>query len=246
MKTYKCLIVEDEPLAHQVLESYIAKVPFLQLVGQAYTAFEAYEKLAEHQIDLIFCDIQMPLVSGIEFLRSLPNRPQVIITTAFNEYALEGFDLDVIDYLLKPIAFERFLRAIRKIKDINIQSFSEMKSESQLVEKNDLENYIFVKEDGNFVKVMYEDIVYIEGMKDYVKIFTTTKTIVSYLTLKKIEDTFPKSCFIRIHKSYFVNINRILAIKGNMIETNNQTQIPIGMQYREQVFEKIGPSILLR
>lgn len=246
MKTYKCLIVEDEPLAHQVLESYIAKVPFLELAGQAYTAFEAYEKLAENNIDLIFCDIQMPLVTGIEFLRSLPNRPQVIITTAYNEYALEGFDLDVLDYLLKPISFERFLRAIRKIQNLSVSNFSEIKPETIDTDKGEAEAYIFVKEDGNYIKILLDNIVYIEGMKDYVKIFTKDKTIVSYLTLKKIEETFPKNSFIRIHKSYFVSVSKINAIRGNMIETTTQTQIPIGMQYRDAVFDKIGPSILIR
>jgi two-component system, LytTR family, response regulator len=248
MKKYNCLIVEDEPLAQKVLESYIQKIPFLELKAQAYTAFEAYDELSKNRIDLLFCDIQMPMVTGIEFLRSLPTKPEIIMTTAFHEYAFDGFELDVIDYLLKPISFERFLRAIRKIKGLNNASFSEDKSKVPETEKVKVENedYVFVKEDGNYVKILFDDIYFIEGMKDYVKIFTKNKTIVSYLTLKKIEETFPKHLFIRIHKSYLVSLNKINAIKGNMIETINQVQIPVGMQYKDSVFDKIGPNILLR
>jgi DNA-binding LytR/AlgR family response regulator len=198
----------------------------------------------------------MPQISGLEFLKSLPNRPQVIMTTAFHQYAHEGFELDVTDYLLKPIAFERFLRAIQKVKekleakDVLIQSRNQPQntiSVNHQTTKPPLhENHIFVKEDGNLVKVLFDEIQYVEAMKDYVKIYVQNRFIVTYLTMKKMEESLPESIFARIHKSYIANLTHINGISGNMLGLRSKVQIPIGMLYREGLLSKLGEQIVVR
>jgi two-component system, LytTR family, response regulator len=250
VKLINCLILEDEPIAQEIIETYIGRIPFLHLVAKASNAIEAYEKLKGNQIDLIFCDIQMPQISGLEFLKSLPNRPQVIMTTAFHQHAHEGFELDVTDYLLKPIAFERFLRAIHKAKEKFDAKhlIGQLQKEPVVVQEQKApeENHIFVKEDGKLIKVLFDDILYVEGMKDYVKIYITNRFIVTYLTMKKMEENLPQSLFVRIHKSYIVNQPKIQSINGNMLMLDSKVQLPIGMQYREHVLSKIGIRLLLR
>lgn len=259
MRKIRCLIVEDEPIAQEIIENFIERLPFLELVAKANNVFEAYDELSRSIIDLIFCDIEMPQISGLEFLKSLPQRPQVIMTTAFHQYAHEGFELDVTDYLLKPIAFERFLRAIQKVKErfeakeiLNQQrkenvepSLHKADDEVSLARPN-VEGAIFVKEDGNLVKVYFSDIQYIEAMKDYVKIYVENRFIVTYLTMKKMEETLPDSTFARVHKSYIANLTKIKGISGNMLGLLSNVQIPIGMQYRELLLERLGSQIVVR
>lgn len=259
MKKIRCLIVEDEPIAQEIIENFIGRLPFLELVAKANNVFEAYNELSRGIIDLIFCDIEMPQISGLEFLKSLPQRPQVIMTTAFHQYAHEGFELDVTDYLLKPIAFERFLRAIQKVKErfeakeiLNQQrkenvepSLPKAGDEVSLTRPN-AEGSIFVKEDGNLIKVQLSDIQYIEAMKDYVKIYIENRFIVTYLTMKKMEETLPDATFARVHKSYIANLTKIKGISGNMLGLLSNVQIPIGMQYRELLLERLGSQIVVR
>lgn len=247
MKQINCLILEDEPIAQDILEEFIGKVSFLTLVAKASNAIEAYGFLRNVQVDLIFCDIQMPQISGMEFLKSLPSRPQVVMTTAFHQHAHEGFELDVADYLLKPIAFERFLRAVNKVKErLEVKEMLTKAPEVKIETKPIAEPYIFVKEDGKIVKVMFDEIQYVEGMKDYVKIYLQHRFIVTYLTMKKMEESLPVSHFVRCHKSYIVHLHKVKGIEGNMIMLESKTQLPIGMQNREEVLSRISPQLVIR
>ncbi len=254
MNKITCLIVEDEPIAQDIIENFIGRLPFLELVGNVGNVFDAYEVLSRQAVDLIFCDIEMPQISGLEFLKSLSNRPQVIMTTAFHQYAHEGFELDVTDYLLKPIAFERFLRTVHKVKEkidaknILSQSRAEAKipSPATTTASQSAEDHIFVKENGDLVKVFLADIQYVEAMKDYVKIYIQDRFIVTYLTMKKMEESLPEDTFLRIHKSYITNLKHIKGISGNMLGMISNTQIPIGMQYRDGLLSKIGHQMVMR
>ena len=250
----RCLIVEDEPIAQDIIENFIGRLPFLELAAKVGNVFEAYEVLSRQTIDLIFCDIEMPQISGLEFLKSLSQRPQVIMTTAFHQYAHEGFELDVTDYLLKPIAFERFLRAVHKVKEKfdarNLLSQNQAQTTPQhpttTTPQFSPDDHIFVKEDGNLIKVFLTDIQYVEAMKDYVKIYVQDRFIVTYLTMKKMEESLPEDGFLRIHKSYIANLRQIRGISGNMLGLISKTQIPIGMQYREGLLAKIGHQMVIR
>jgi two-component system LytT family response regulator len=227
----RCLVIDDEPLAQNVLETYIKKVHFLTLVAKCENAVDAFDVLQNENIDLIFSDIHMPEVNGIEFIKSLKNSPFVIFTTAFSEYALEGFNVDAVDYLMKPVAFDRFLKSVNKVKQLT-SSGQSAKSEAL--------SYLFVKEDYKLVKVNFHEIFYIEGMKDYVKIFTTAKMTITHITMKRLEELLPKEKFLRTHKSFIVSLDAIKAVNGNTIEMANNSKIPIGLQYREIVMKALN------
>jgi len=226
----KCLIIDDEPLAQNIIETYIQRISYLTLVAKCENALDAFDVVQNQHIDLVFCDIQMPQVTGIEFIKSLKKTPFVIFTSAFPEYAIEGFNVDAVDYLLKPISFDRFLRSIHKVKSLYNtppgQTPAPAKSESQT-------GHLFVKEDYKLVRINHANILYIEGMKDYVKIFTVNRMVITHITMKRLEELLPKDRFFRIHKSFIVRFDAIQAINGNTIEMVNNFQIPIGLQYRE-------------
>ncbi|MFN0276881.1 MAG: LytR/AlgR family response regulator transcription factor [Chitinophagales bacterium] len=227
----KCLIVDDEPLAQQVIETYVTKISSLELIKKCNNAMEAFETLQQNEIDLMFLDVQMPVITGIDFLRTFKNPPCIILTTAYPNFALDGYELDVADYLLKPISFERFLKAVNKIMEkMQSNSASEV---TQLVE------YFFVKEDSKLVRINFEDIDHIECMKDYAKIFTKQRMIVTHHTMKKFEEVLPSHKFMRVHKSYIVAISAIQSIYGNMIETG-KTKIPIGAIYKDSLMKTIS------
>lgn len=233
----KCLIVDDEPLAQRVVEKYVAALPSLEFVGKCSDALEAMEALQEKDVDLIFLDINMPRLSGINFLKTLKNPPLVIITTAYTEYALEGYELDVVDYLKKPFSFERFLKAVQKAqqkgKNINEKEVAEEIPEKEI-------DYIFVKSNKKTFNVDIDSILYIEALGDYVKIFTTEGHIVTYHSLKGIEKLLPSRRFYRIHKSYIVALSKIKSIEGNMVNMPNRT-LPIGNNYKSGFFQMIYP-----
>lgn len=238
------LIVDDEPLALDVLETYIEKIADLKLVKRCTNALEALEVLQKEPIDLIFLDIQMPQITGIDFLKSLADPPLVIFTTAYPNYALEGFELDALDYLLKPISFDRFLKAVnRGVDQIKLQRAS--LSQGQTPEEG--EDYFFVKADKKLVKVNYADILYIEGLKDYVIIRLEQSRVITLQTMKSLEDKLPQQKFKRIHRSFIVNIDKIHAIIGNMVEVIEKGQpkhLPIGKNYRDELQELIDKSRL--
>jgi DNA-binding LytR/AlgR family response regulator len=239
----KVLIVDDEPLAQDVIETYVHKVPELQLVGTCKNAIEASSILKNESIDLIFLDIQMPQLSGIDFLKSLTKKPLVIITTAFSDYAVEGFELNVVDYLLKPISFNRFLLAINRIIDSKSSSVNEAISK----ESNNKDSYFFVKADKKMVKINHADILYIEGLKDYVIIKLAKSRLVTLQTMKSLEDKLPSEIFKRIHRSYIVNLDKLEAIVGNTVEVREgeqQVKLPIGKNYKDELITLINKNRL--
>jgi DNA-binding LytR/AlgR family response regulator len=224
----RCLVIDDEPLAQNVIETFIQRVSFLTMAGKCENAVDAYDIMQHTPVDLIFCDIQMPQITGLEFIRSLKNPPPVIFTSAFAEYAIEGFDVDAVDYLLKPIAFERFLKSVQKVKQLLGSDQPSGKTESPA-------DYLFVKEDYRLVKINHSDIFFIQGMKDYVKIFTNQKTIITHITMKRLEELLPGNSFHRTHKSFIIRFDAVKAINGNEIEMINNLKVPIGLQYRDNL-----------
>lgn len=230
MNRLKCIIVDDEPLAQEVLERYLENIRELELVTKCSNALEAFEVLNNENIDLMFLDISMPVISGIDFLRSLRKAPAVIITTAHPDFALQGYELDVVDYLVKPVSIERFIKGVNKAIDRVRQHTP--------AERSIKPDYMFVKSDQKLIRINFSDIDYIEGMKDYVKIFTREKMIVTLHTMKYFESSLPAEQFIRIHKSYIVNASSIKSIAGNELELR-QTRLPIGSSYKDQLMKFI-------
>lgn len=233
-----CIAVDDENLALDLIEDNIQKIPFLNLVKRCKNAFEAMEVLQNQEIDLLFLDIQMPGITGVQFLQSLPNSPMVIFVTAYKQYALEGFNLNVVDYLLKPIDFERFLKAVNKAYELH-----NLKQKSTVIETivETKPTTIFVNADYSLVKLKIEEITYIEGLKDYIKIHlnTSTKPIVTRMTMKSIEEKLPSLEFFRVHKSFIVSLDKIESIRNLKIKIGN-AQIPVSESYSEEFFKLIG------
>ena len=231
----QCLIIDDEPLAHRVIERYSEKVPFIEIAGKCTNAIEAIEILHNQKIDVVFLDINMPRLSGMEFLKSLKSPPLVIITTAYAEYAVQGFDLNVVDYLMKPFSFERFLRAIHKTEG------SLKNEEPAPVINKDAdgpgEDFIFIKSSRKTFKIHLKEILYIEALGDYVKIHLQDKMIVSYQSLKNIENILPTRQFPRIHKSFIISLSRADLIEGNHVKIRDR-MIPIGTNFKAD-FEKL-------
>lgn len=241
------IIVDDEPLAQDVLETYIEKIAELNLVQKCNNAIEANDALKNHDIDLMFLDIQMPQLTGIDFLKTLTKPPLVIFTTAYPNYALDGFELNALDYLLKPISLERFMKAVNKALD-RLELENKEGTPDATAESGDQQlDYIFVKADKKLVKVNYSDIIYIEGLKDYVIIRMDKNRIITLQTMKSLEAKLPSGIFKRIHRSYIVNIEKINAIVGNMVEVFEKGQpkhLPIGKNYREDLLAIINKNRL--
>ncbi|UKN03361.1 LytTR family DNA-binding domain-containing protein [Paracrocinitomix mangrovi] len=227
----KCVIADDEKLARNLIESYVEKVPFLELVASCKNGIEAGEILQNEEVDLLITDIQMPELLGTDLVKSLQNPPMVIFTTAYEDYAVEGFELNAIDYLLKPFAFDRFLAAVNKAKD-HLDSHS---SEKEVKLKKD---YLTIKADHKLYKVQYKDIKFIEGQREYVSFHIPTGRITALMSLKKLEESLPSSIFIRCHKSYIVNKDKVEALEGNGLVIEEKT-IPIGQSYKEKVVEEV-------
>ncbi len=225
-----CLVVDDELPALRLLSDYVQKIPELELTGTAEDAFSALEILHSQKVDLLFLDIQMPGLTGINMLKSLKNKPYVIFTTAYAKYALDGYDLDVVDYLLKPITFDRFLKAVNKVMELYKMKNRPEEGE-QISTKKD---HIFVKADYKLIKVFFNDILYIEGLSEYVIIHVPNKNIITLQSLKNLEEILPSDRFLRIHKSYIVSLPKISAIVGNSVEIAGK-KITIGKSYREKV-----------
>jgi DNA-binding LytR/AlgR family response regulator len=226
-----CLIVDDEPLARNLLKEYVDKVSYLDLRGMCSSALEAIDFLRQHPVDLMFLDIQMPDLTGISFLKALQKKPMVIFTTAYSEYALESYDLDVVDYLLKPITFERFLRAVEKASQRRVLEQATPLNEK--ISPPESSPFIFVKDGTKMVKVNWEDILYIEGLKDYVTIHTRDqKKIVTLQRLKVLETQLPVDKFIRIHNSYIVALNAIEVIYKNDVQIG-KVLLPISDSYKK-------------
>jgi DNA-binding LytR/AlgR family response regulator len=234
----RCIAIDDEPLALDLLEDNLQQVPFLQLVKRCKNAFEATEILKQEKIDLLFLDIQMPGLTGLQFLKALPSRPMVILITAYKNFALDGYELDVLDYLVKPVAFERFLKSANKALE-----YYHFKNDAQGHPEKD---YFFVYARYNLIQILYRDISHIEGLKDYIKIFlvNTPKPIITRLSMKAIEKKLPSKNFMRVHKSYIVALDKIVSIRNNQVQLP-QAEIPLGEHYKNAFYNSLDRDILL-
>jgi len=230
-KKIKCLVVDDEPPAREILKQHIAGIEALELAGTCANAVEAISFLKDHQVDLIFLDIQMPQLLGTNFIRTLKSSPKVIFTTAFRKYALEGFELDAVDYLLKPISFERFLKGVNKVLQIN---FPVDHSQAKENHKQQANSFLYFRADRKMVKVFFNDILFIEALKDYIKIVTINRTIVTKYVLTTLAELLPADEFLRIHKSYIVAINKIESYNADSIQIAKH-ELPIGRLYKYDV-----------
>jgi DNA-binding LytR/AlgR family response regulator len=228
----KAIIVEDEPLARSGLESYVKDVDFLELCALCENAMEANNAINKFQPDLMFLDIQMPRLTGIDFLKSLSKPPMVIFTTAYPNYALQGFELDVVDYLVKPYPFDRFLKAVNKARDLFLLKTEKTELQSKKAE------YFFVKTDNKLERVIFADIEYIEAMENYVVIRTHDQKLITMMTMKAVEESIPENQFIRIHKSFIVNQVKVKSIEGNELKVGN-AKLPISRQKKQEVLERI-------
>ncbi|MBK7938754.1 MAG: response regulator transcription factor [Lewinellaceae bacterium] len=234
------LIVDDEPLALDVLETYIGQMPELQLVKRCSNALEANEALKSNNIDLMFLDIQMPQLTGIDFVKTLTKPPMIVFTTAYPNYAIQGFDLNALDYLLKPISLERFVKAVNKA--VEHSELAQRDGHPAHHHSNEEQDFFFVKADKKLVKVNFDDIIYIEGLKDYVIIRLIHGRVITLQTMKSLEDRLPQGRFKRIHRSYIVAMDKITAIEGNMVEVQEKDKpklLPIGKNYRDDLLVMI-------
>jgi len=238
MEKYNCIIVEDEPLAAEVLEDYIRQVPFLNLKGICPDAIFAMEVLQEQKIDIMFLDIHLPRLKGLDFIETLKNPPQVIITTAYREYAIDGYELNVLDYLVKPINFNRFLKAVNKIKKQTAQDILFSAESSASAERL----YLFINVNKKMVKVFLDEILFIESRKEYINIVTKEKTFITKFQLGEIEEQLSDNNFIRVHRSFLISKTKIDAFTANEIEIAGQ-QIPIGRTYKELVNSLLGEKL---
>ncbi len=241
MEKIRCLVIDDERLARDYLKNYISKVPELELMGDFNSPLKATELIKSGNIDLLFLDIQMPDITGVEFLKSMVNKPEVIFTTAYQEFALEGYNLSVIDYLLKPFSFERFFQAVNKVIDkLKLKSEKDYEIDPTAQHQTTYsDNFLTIRADRKFYKINFSDIIYIEGQKAYVTFHTSKKPITALVSLKELEESLPKNKFLRIHKSYIVSISEIESLEGNIIEISN-LKLPVGKLYKEDVLRLFG------
>jgi len=236
----RCLLVDDEKLALELMEDNVMKVPYLKLQGKCKNALEAMEFLRKEPVDLIFLDIQMPGISGIQFLNSLTNAPMIIMVTAYENYALDGFNLDVVDYILKPFSFERFLKAVNKayeLMSLRQQKVTPVTATAAAAEPE----YMFVNADYSIVRINIPDIIYVEGLKDYIKIYlkNADKAVITRLSMRYMEDKLPDSNFARVHKSYIVALDKITAFKKNRLMIA-EAEIPVSDNYKDKILAYIG------
>ena len=230
---FNCIIIDDEPLARAGLKEYIADIDFFNLLGEFDNALAATEIIGSGKVQLLFLDIQMPKISGINFFKTLVNPPAVIFTTAFPQYALEGFEVNALDYLVKPVSFDRFYKAALKAKEVLMQ-----KQNDKAVIQEAASSYFFIKADNSLVKIMYADVLFVEALQNYVTIHTITQKYISYLTFKSVEEYLPVDAFIKVHKSFIIAATRVDSIDGNEI-CIGQHRIPISRTLKEEVVEKL-------
>lgn len=236
---FKCIVIDDEHLARKGLVNFIKEIPFLNLVGIFSNPDESLTTIKEKNISLLFLDIQMPKMTGLDFLKSLPNPPVTIITTAYSNYALESFELNVIDYLVKPIPYERFVKAVHKAKD-----YLEMQAIVATGESTDYD-YFFIKCETRYEKIFFDDLLFVEALQNYVVLHTATRRFVSYLTFKSVEDYLPKNEFLKVHKSYIVSISKIDNIDGTDIKIGEHT-IGISRTNKDEILNSILKNKLLK
>ncbi|MCL3779274.1 response regulator transcription factor [Prolixibacteraceae bacterium JC049] len=236
----RCLVIDDERLAREYLKNYISKIPELELIGDFNSPLKATELIKTGQVDLLFIDIQMPDITGIDFIKSLTFKPEIIFTTAYQEYALEGFNLSALDYLLKPFSFDRFFQAVNKAIDkFSNQSKEQPAAIPAETQTSFSDTFLTIRADRKFYKINFNDIRYIEGQKAYVTFHTDKKRITALASLKELEDALPQGQFLRIHRSYIVAISEIQSLEGNLIEVAD-VKLPVGKMYKEEVMKVFG------
>ena len=241
MNKFSCLLVDDEPPALEILNHYISETPLLEVVKECHHAMAAFEFLQQHHVDLIFLDVQMPRLLGTELLRSLPHAPKVIFTTAYRDYAVEGFELGAVDYLLKPYSFDRFLRAVHKVLDL------EQRTAPAATNTNQSDRFLYVRADRKMVKVMVDEIRYIESLKDYVRIFVKDQQIITKQTITALEEMLPENDFMRIHRSFIVALKKVDSYDNHSVFVS-KAELPVGPLYKQEIMKRlsrissIGPS----
>jgi len=237
MKKLRCVIVDDEPVARKVIREFIGQVPFLSLCGQFEDVQKTDEFLRREHADLLFLDIEMPEYNGLDYLKTSSVSPMVILTTAFPNYALEGYELDIVDYLLKPIAFHRFLKAVQKAREYQELKHTALQTISS--------EFLFVRTDKRIEKIELAQLVFVESLGNYVAIHTTTKKTVAHLTLKSLESQLPTMGFVKIHQSYLIALNKVDAVEGNSIRIGERS-LPVARNYRQKVMDQIEQRLLRR
>jgi DNA-binding LytR/AlgR family response regulator len=238
LKKIKCLIIDDEPPAQVVLKKYIAQVNVLELAGACDNAMDAISFLQSEPVELLFLDIEMPGLLGTNFIRTINNPPKVIFTTAYREYAVEGFELNAVDYLLKPISFDRFITGVNKILQLNFQPSNKNLQGNESVSEHG-HPFLYLRADRKMVKILFDEILFIESLKDYIKIVTIHKTIVSRQSISSLENMLPKDTFLRIHRSYIIAINKIDSFNGETIDIA-KNELPIGRLFKHDVSNQLG------
>lgn len=234
-----CVIIDDEYLARNYLKDYVNKLPSLELLGDFNSPLKAMELLKTGEVDLMFLDIQMPEITGIEFLKTLDQTPHVILTTAYEEYALQGYELSVVDYLLKPFSFERFLKAVNKVQKLEEKKLKRNEPGDVMQKPQLKEDHLIIRADRKLYKINYEDLLFIEGQKAYVTFHTKKKNITALASLKDLEEQLPSSHFLRIHKSYIVSVHEIESLEGNQVEIGGQ-RLPVSKSYKTAVEKVFG------
>jgi len=238
--------VDDEQGAIDILTHYISKTPFLELTGSFLGPLDALDAVYTKDIDLIFLDIHMPELSGLDFIKLLKGRVKIVLTTAYDQYALEGYEHNVVDYLLKPIPFERFLKAAQKAMDLSEQSQAkEVTPENAQTTDNQQDDYVFVKADGKVQKVKFDDVLYVESLGNYVTIHTINGKVITLLTMKEVQERLPEGMFMRVHRSFIVSLGKVQFIEGNQIFVEAKTAVSLGETYREQFFKALEEKMLL-
>ena len=235
----RCLLVDDEPLARQVISQYLDQVEDFEVMGTCENALEAGTVISEKEVDLVFLDINMPMLSGLEFMKTLVNPPLVVITTAYREYAVDSYELDVLDYLVKPIPFPRFMKTLHKVREqLRLRQAANLAEDHGPESAQPQAEHIYLKVDKKMVRVEYADIVYVESLKDYVRVITTLENLIVHYNLQAFTELLPPSQFARIHRSYTINLNHIKALDGNSIEIGGKS-LPIGRNYQPEVKQRI-------
>lgn len=231
----RCLLVDDEPPALDILRAHASSTPILEVVGECHHAIAAFDFIQKYPVDLIFLDVHLPKLLGTDFLKTIQRPPKVILTTAFKEYALDGFELGAVDYLLKPISLERFLKAVNKILNIDPRTEQDLKESSQAASQR----FLYFRVDRKMVKVLVDEILYVEGLKDYVRIFTSTKQLITKQTISALEEMLPYDTFVRVHRSFIVSLNKIDSFTPHILSIGKD-EIPIGPLYRHEMAKRLS------
>jgi len=234
----RCLLVDDEPPSLEILRTYIDTVPMLKVVGECYHAMAAFQYLQHHAVDVIFLDVNMPRLNGIDFIKALPSPPKIIFTTAHRDFAVDGFELGAIDYLLKPYSLERFLRAVHRMLNPDQKNTAELLRQSPEIQS---ERFLYVRADRKMVKILIDEILYVESLKDYVRIFAADKQIITKQTITSLEEMLPESGFFRVHRSYVVSQNKIDSWNQHAVFIG-KTEIPVGPLYRQEIIRRLTAS----